>query len=60
VGDGCAAMEAYLAMQMPERREEMGGQLLRYCGIDTIAMVFIWDYWKWRMAGTHVAGSAGG
>jgi hypothetical protein len=55
VGDGCAAMEAYLAMQAPEHHEEMGGQLLRYCGIDTIAMVFIWDYWKWRMAG-----SAGG
>jgi hypothetical protein len=42
-------MEAYLALQTPECREEMAAQLLRYCGIDTLAMVFIWDYWQWRL-----------
>ena len=56
VGDGCAAMEAYLAMQTPGRREEMAAELLRYCGIDTLAMVFVWDYWQWRLrAGSNEA-----
>ncbi len=58
VGDGCAAMEAYLLLQTPERREEMAAQLLRYCGIDTLAMVYIWDYWQWRLqaGGSEAAG----
>jgi hypothetical protein len=58
VGDGCAAMEAYLALQTPECREDMAAQLLRYCGIDTLAMVYIWDYWQWRLqaGGSKAAG----
>ena len=58
VGDGCAAMEAYLALQTQECREEMAAQLLRYCGIDTLAMVFIWGYWRWRLeaCGSETAG----
>ena len=59
VSDGCDAMQAYLALQTPERREGMAAQLLRYCGVDTLAMVFVWDYWKWCLAGNRVAESAG-
>lgn len=58
VGDGCAAMEAYLAMQSPERRPAMSAQLRRYCGIDTLAMAFVWDYWRWRLDGEHAQKTA--
>jgi hypothetical protein len=60
VGDGCAAMEAYLDMQNPDRRAEMSAQLLRYCGIDTLATVFVWEFWRWRLGADQQAASNSG
>ena len=55
VADGTGAMQAYTAMLYgaerhdPELREAWRTLLLRYCRLDTMAMVLIWDYWN-RMA----------
>ncbi len=47
VADGGMAQEAFLeAIQeetSPDRREELRKQLLAYCGLDTLAMVRIWQ-----------------
>ncbi len=52
VSEGCGAMEAYLTMQSgaPEDRVAARQQLLAYCGTDTLAQVFIWSYWAWRLS----------
>jgi len=48
--DGGAAMTAYAQMQFSDlsaakcRKIEEG--LLRYCELDTLAMVMIWEYWR--------------
>ncbi|MBN1131837.1 MAG: DUF2779 domain-containing protein [Bacteroidales bacterium] len=50
LADGGAAMMAYARMQftsMPaEERKLVEKGLLRYCELDTLAMVFIWEYWN--------------
>lgn len=50
IADGGAAMTAYARMQftrMSERERELAGKaLLRYCELDTLAMVMIYEYWK--------------
>jgi hypothetical protein len=47
VQDGGAAMEAYLEATSPttdaERKSEIERQLLAYCGLDTYAMVRLWQ-----------------
>lgn len=47
--DGGAAMMAYARMQFSEiteaQRESYRAALLRYCELDTLAMVMIWEYW---------------
>ena len=52
VADGTGAMEAYTAMLYGLEREDPAScaawrdLLTRYCGLDTFAMVLIWDYWR--------------
>jgi hypothetical protein len=50
LADGGAAMTAYAMMQFTritdEERERIIKGLLRYCEMDTLAMVFIWEYWN--------------
>jgi len=48
LADGGAAMTAYAMMQFTEmsqgERERIIEGLLRYCELDTMAMVFLWEY----------------
>lgn len=48
--NGGAAMIAYAYLQFAEmtdaERELYRNALLRYCELDTMAMVMIWEYWK--------------
>ena len=48
--DGGAAMTAYAKMQftrmLENERETIRKALLRYCELDTFAMVLIWEYWN--------------
>jgi len=52
VQDGGAAMNAYLEAISPtttaERKAEIGTQLLAYCGLDTYAMVRLWQVFAGR------------
>ena len=56
VTDGVGAMRAYQDMLYGEHkndlaiRDKMRDSLLRYCGLDTAAMVIIWKHWQ-RAAG---------
>ena len=47
--DGGAAMTAYLKMQFTQmsdmEREEIKKALLRYCELDTLAMVMLYEHW---------------
>ena len=49
LSDGGAAMIAYAYLQFTdiseEQRQIYRNGLLRYCELDTMAMVMIWDYW---------------
>jgi hypothetical protein len=49
LADGGAAMMAYSKMQFSEMKEEERAQitqaLLRYCELDTMAMVMLWEGW---------------
>jgi hypothetical protein len=51
VSDGCGAMVAYLDVMSTEKTTSLRAyeELLRYCWVDTLAMVFIWEYWTWRL-----------
>ena len=50
LADGGAAMTAYSRMQFTEmsdlESQEVQKALLKYCELDTLAMVMIWEYWK--------------
>lgn len=52
VTDGVGAMRAYQDMLFglnrdnPAIRDSMRDSLLKYCELDTAAMVMIWEYWK--------------
>jgi len=50
LADGGAAMTAYAYLQFsemsPEEREKIRMALLKYCELDTFAMVLIFEYWK--------------
>ena len=52
VQDGGMAMEAYLeaiaSQTTPARKEEIQKQLLKYCELDTYAMVKLWQYFSDR------------
>ena len=49
LANGAAAMMAYARLQfmhIPDaERRELEAALLRYCELDTMAMVFIWEHW---------------
>jgi hypothetical protein len=49
ISDGAAAMTAYARMQFTEmsgsERDYLKTALLKYCELDTFAMVLIWEYW---------------
>ncbi len=55
VVEGTGAMRAYQAMMYGvERRDEEARKqwrdlLLQYCGLDSLAMVLIWEYWQRRV-----------
>lgn len=50
IANGGAALTAYAMMQFthmsPEERDKICKALLRYCELDTFAMVMIWEHWK--------------
>ncbi len=50
IRDGGAALTAYAKMQFEEmsdyERDEIGKALLKYCELDTMAMVMIYEGWK--------------
>jgi len=50
IAEGGAAMTAYARMQFTQmsdkERQKVKEGLLRYCELDTLAMVMIWEYWN--------------
>ena len=50
ISDGGTAMMAYAKMQFSEvteiERDHLQKALLRYCELDTMAMVMIWEAWR--------------
>lgn len=50
IANGGAALTAYAMMQFihmsSNEREKVCKALLRYCELDTMGMVFIWEHWK--------------
>jgi hypothetical protein len=50
LAEGGAAMTAYSRMQFTEmsdtESDEIQKALLKYCELDTLAMVMIWEYWE--------------
>ncbi|MGE0171185.1 MAG: DUF2779 domain-containing protein [Oligoflexales bacterium] len=60
--DGGSAMTAYAMMQfteMPdEERKALGNALLKYCELDTFAMVLLYEYWKEFVTGKRLPGAA--
>lgn len=57
LADGAAAMMAYARLQFQDvpdqERRETESALLRYCELDTMAMVLIWEHWaQLTQAGT--------
>ena len=50
IADGGAAMTAYARMQFTQMNDEervlIQRSLLKYCELDTLAMVMIYEYWK--------------
>jgi hypothetical protein len=59
VADGIGAMQAYTAMLYGAERNDPATcaawreLLVRYCRLDTMAMVLIWDYWRRTAAMGH-------
>ena len=53
VADGGAAMTAYAKMQftemLEEERAELRSALLKYCELDTLAMLMIYEYWAEKL-----------
>ena len=49
IADGGAALTAYAKLQFSHipvnQREGLRNALLKYCELDTLAMVMIWEYW---------------
>jgi hypothetical protein len=50
IAEGGAAMIAYNKMQFTEmsqtERDKLAYSLLKYCELDTFAMVLLWEYWN--------------
>lgn len=56
IREGGAAMTAYARLQFEEmsdyEREAIRAALLKYCELDTLAMVMIYEGWRELVAGT--------
>jgi len=54
LADGTAAMVAYARMQFSQMSEEerraIEEALLKYCELDTLAMVMLWEHWNAELA----------
>jgi hypothetical protein len=54
IREGGAAMTAYARMQFTQmtepERERVSRALKRYCELDTLAMVFLYEYWQEKVA----------
>jgi hypothetical protein len=54
IKEGGTAMLAYAKMQFcemtEEERQSIIAGLLKYCELDTLAMVMIWEHWKSLMS----------
>jgi hypothetical protein len=50
INNGGAALTAYALMQFAQmseaEREKIRKALLRYCELDTLAMVMVWEFWN--------------
>ena len=48
IANGGAALAAYTKLQFSDEKmtEALKNALLRYCELDTMSMVFIWEYLK--------------
>ena len=48
IANGGAALTAYSELQFSDdvKSEALAKALLRYCELDTMAMVFIWEYFN--------------
>ena len=50
IQEGTAAMTAYARMQFAKisdmERDSIIKGLLKYCELDTLAMVILWEYWN--------------
>ena len=61
LNDGGAAMTAYAYLQFSEmsdiERERIREALLKYCELDTLAMVMIWEHWMDRTSGLRTVAS---
>jgi len=59
IQDGGAAMTAYAKMQFTQitdnEREYIIKGLLRYCELDTMAMVMLWEYWNETIKNQNVS-----
>lgn len=62
IADGGAAMTAYARMQftnMTDQERELARKaLLKYCELDTFAMVLIFEYWKREVDRVELGGAA--
>ncbi len=62
IADGGAAMTSYARMQFTEMSEQesekVAKALLKYCELDTFAMVMIYEYWKHEIEVTAKAKAA--
>ena len=51
LAEGGAEMTTYSRMQFTEmtdlESQEIQKALLRYCELDTLAMVMLWEHWRW-------------
>ncbi|MBI4658503.1 MAG: DUF2779 domain-containing protein [Verrucomicrobia bacterium] len=52
VNDGVGAMEAYLRLITgdAEARAAAAQELWKYCAVDSLAMVYVYDFWRWRIS----------
>ena len=54
IANGGAALAAYTKLQFSDAAmtDALASALLRYCELDTMSMVFIWEYFNEMTAGT--------
>jgi hypothetical protein len=55
VSDGVGAMEAYLRSMQGDANVRFAAvqELLEYCALDTLGQVYLYDFWRGRLADAH-------